>query len=145
MNIELDDREFDTVLAALSLWMYLAVPDTFPGIDPKRLEELKAMTMEHGPALSALEIDNLAQRMNISEGPDPGEWITLGEVATMIVSGAVDVESARESEGIVALTRGHYELSETEWMILPTNVQNTLITLMFTKDSRVPLVKRTAT
>jgi len=136
MHIQVDDREFDTIVAALSLWQYLAVPKEFPGIDGHRLRALREMTEEHGPALDDAEIDELAQRMNMGDLVDDTPFLTLGDVVQTIVAG---FRITNPDDEVVTKVKFRFGLSHAEWERLPGKVQETLIMLMATESSTVPV------
>lgn len=142
MHIQVDDREFDTIVAALSLWQYLALPKEYPGMDGHRLHKLRQMTEEHGPPLNYDEIEELAQRMNMGDLVEDSPFLTLGDVVQTIVSG---FRPTNPDDMVVYKTKMRFDLSGDEYDRLPAKVKETLIMLMATESSTVPVaLKATA-
>ena len=68
MNIEITDREFDQIIAALRLWQWKG-PDKDPELCDEPERQLLEIATEHGPAFTNKAIDAICVRLTVAAKP----------------------------------------------------------------------------
>ena len=66
-NIDVDGREFDTILAGLRMWQWALEPGGDYPSDFERVQAILEIASEHGKPLTAEDIDSLCERLNTGE------------------------------------------------------------------------------